>query len=108
MYCMSFTLPRRASKRIVSVAAAFLALYLWIAQARLDSSCLESTTMTLIYRQIEESPGQYKRFAAFGGDNGDSPISVDAWIDLLSSPAEIVKFVDVIKEASVDYPAFFL
>lgn len=63
--------------------------------------------MSLSYRQIEESPGQYKRFAAFGGDNGDSPISVDAWIDLLSSPAEIVKFVDVIKEASFDYPAFF-
>lgn len=98
---MPFLLSRRTPK-LVSVVAAFLVFYLFNSQARLDR-CLGST-MTLSYQLVEERHGEYKRFAALHGGN---PVSVDTWIDLLSSPAEIVKFVGVVKEASVDYPAFF-
>mmetsp|Transcript_15442 Transcript_15442/g.29135 ORF Transcript_15442/g.29135 Transcript_15442/m.29135 type:complete len:259 (+) Transcript_15442:166-942(+) len=100
---MPYTLPRTKSKLAFGVAA-FLVFYSLIVQASLDSCLGFGSTMTLSYKLVEESPGEFKRFGAF---HGDDPISVDTWIESLSIPSQIEKLVHVIKEASTDYPAFF-
>jgi len=56
------------------------------------------------YILVEEIKGNFKRFATF---DRSTPVSIDEWIELLSSPNHVVKFVQVIKEASSEYPAFF-
>jgi len=60
----------------------------------------------LSYKLVDEKHGEYQRYAAFDS-SGKVPVSVSTWTDLLSSPTQILKLVDKIKEASQSYPAFF-
>lgn len=56
------------------------------------------------YILVEEIKGTFKRFATF---DRSAPVSIAEWIELLSSPNHVIKFVEVMKEASSEYPAFF-
>lgn len=56
------------------------------------------------YILVEEIKGNFKRFAAF---DRSAPVSIAEWIELLSSSNHVIKFVEVMKEASSEYPAFF-
>lgn len=107
---MSYHLQSKGFKIVVAIAVCALVRFIIADSSSLCSSASAEysscwSTMRLHYELVDEIPGKYKRFAAF--DRGE-PVSVDRWIEsLLSSPAHISQFVDQIREASTNYPAYF-